>query len=246
MQQFFLSAQRLAVGQRVDLPEDISYQLIRVLRIRGGERVRLVDEVGCPFLAQLATKGKRVQAEVLKALDEVREPATAVRLFLARIKKERFEWALQKCTELGVTEIYPLTTAYTTAKAPHSEENQQQRYERILREAAEQSERHTVPQLMPTVRFEELSAHLAEVNLLAYERSEASSPALASRLSELHRTGDRPRSVSLLIGPEGGFSDEEAEAAVAMGFLPISLGARILRAETAAMLGVGMIAQLLG
>lgn len=245
MQQFFLPETVLEIGRLEALSDEISRQLVRVLRVRGGEQVRLIDAKNRPFLAQLVPKGRRVSAEVIEQISEVRETPFEIRLFMARIKKERFEWMLQKCTELGVTTIHPLTTAYTTVKAPHSKENQQVRHERIIQEAAEQSERHIVPVLGEMLDFNALAGHLAEVNIFAYERSDAHAPTLTQRLSELAASPSRPKSVSLLIGPEGGFSPEEAEAAVVMGFLPTSLGARVLRAETAAVLGVGMIAQML-
>lgn len=237
MQQFFIETP-LKTGDVVTLSEEISQQLLRVLRYRGGEHVRLIDVDETPYLAAITVRAKRAEATVTKRLEEVREVCAPLRLALARIKRDKWEWALQKACELGVSAIVPLESARVNEK-PFSP-NRIVRFHRILEEAAEQSERHVVPALEEAQDLVTVLTHKAQVVVLA-ERHE-DSPRLEAVLADFSPA----RPVLLIVGPEGGFTEEEFQAMEASGAHFASLGPRILRAETAALLAVGMTAQWMG
>lgn len=241
MQQFFTD-EKIRIGKPYTLPDSVVFQLQRVLRYRGGETIRLVDAEGHVFFARVEWKKRGGEAVAFESPDEHRELSVSVTLALAPIKRDRWEWALQKATELGVQKIVPLVTHYTNSPE-HFTKNRREREERIIREAAEQSERHRIPELCAAVCMEDFirQGHAESFRILCAERREKSAPMLSSLFAEtdFHKYS----AVEILIGPEGGFTDEEVETAVESGVQAVSLGPRILRAETAAMLACGMIAQ---
>lgn len=231
MQQYFVSMD-LELGERIFLDEEASYHQIRVLRAREGDLLRLVDQRERAFLGSIlpfSKKDKLLQVEILESLVENREFGREVVLFLALIKKDKFEWALQKATELGVTRIVPLVTEYTNHSFSRDLDRFRGRWEKIIREASEQSERHKIPMLDELLTFDELSDHLLDLNIFCYERSGEK----GENLIELMQEKCDVESVGLVIGPEGGFSDREVAEALEIGFHMVSLGSRVLRAETA-------------
>lgn len=256
MQQFFLDIS-LIEDQTVPLSDVVARQLTRVLRYRGGESIRLVDAEGTAFLATVHLRGKFVEAVVGPELDETREVQAPLILALARIKRDKWEWALQKTCELGVTAIVPLET--TRVNEPPATPHRIVRDERILREAAEQSERHRIPILERPRRLEDmLQSSVVECpascgdlkrdvlqgdvqRIVLAERHEGT-----SRLREVLEGLDQTRPVILFVGPEGGFTEGEFQAMQEAGVAFASLGSRILRAETAAVFAVGTVAQWMG
>lgn len=236
MQQFFVR-EPLATDSIISFPEETEHQLLRVLRVRGGETVRLVDPNGIPFLATLEVTKKHVTAHCYEALEEKRELPHPLLLALARIKREKWEWALQKATELGVNAILPMETERVNEVAPTG--NRRVRWERILQEAAEQCERHRIPTLEASLSLAEILAMPDVEKIVLAERSEEKAPTLERVLENVAPKG----SILLLVGPEGGFSPQEFVAMEAAGVHFANLGPRILRAETAAMLAVGITAQ---
>lgn len=240
MQQFFIQ-EKLQIGETINLPEETAQQLLRVLRVREGDRVRLIDEGTIPFLAELKPGKKTVSAHILDQLEEKREHPTRIHLLLAKIKKDKWEWALQKATELGVYSITPVISQYTNVKDSRNEEKLESRYRKIMVEAAEQAERHRVPLLQFEVRLEDLVQRDGALSVVCAERTEGVTPNLLSFVQEKGTAQD----VQILIGPEGGFAQEELVLLENKGFQPVSLGPRILRAETAAILAVGLVAQAL-
>lgn len=240
MQQFFI-ADLLTVGKQIPFPEEVERQLRQVLRVRGGEVVRLIDAQGHPFLARLAVTKKKVEAVCLEMLQETHELPTTLILAPARIKKDKWEWMLQKATELGVSAIWPLVTERVNEVEPTP--NRLIRWRRILQEAAEQCERHRLPVLRDAQTLEELLLTVEdEENLhviVLAERREDMAPPLGQALQEI----PPGKAILLVVGPEGGFSADEFSLLANAGWTFASLGPRILRAETAAVLSAGMAAQ---
>ncbi len=240
MQQFFL-LEPLALGQQVVFPAEMESQLRRVLRVRGGEVVRIVDGQGIPFLARLIVNKKSIVAQCVERLQEKRELVTPLILAAARIKKEKWEWMLQKATELGVTAILPLITERVNEAEPTP--TRLVRWKRILQEAAEQCERHCIPTLQEPLSLPALLSSLREKNdrqaIVLEERHEEKAPPLSDVLKRMAPE----KAVVLLVGPEGGFSPAEFSQMAEAGLFFAGLGPRILRAETAAIVSVGMAAQ---
>lgn len=149
-----------------------------------------------------------------------------ITLFQAIIKGERMEWAVEKCTELGVASIVPFLSSFTTVK---KSDNKKAKLLRVAVEACKQSGRALVPQLSEVLEFDKVLDLLKNYDqiVLAYENETAP-------LKDVLNTFDAKKSIAILVGSEGGFSKEEVEKLKSLGAKSVSLGGNILRAETAA------------
>ncbi|HEY8491137.1 MAG TPA: 16S rRNA (uracil(1498)-N(3))-methyltransferase [Dehalococcoidia bacterium] len=229
MNRFFVAPSLLAADP-IRLDGDLARQMARVLRLRPGDRVVLLDGSGRELVAEL----RRVAArEVLAApLDRrwgSREPACALTLYQGVIRPARFEWLLEKGTELGVAAFVPLLTARSVVR-PEADGARVERWRRIVREAAEQCGRAALPEVRPPVSLADAVREAPGLRLVCWEAGEG--PSLRDALrAEL--TAGRPAAVSLFVGPEGGLTEEEVAAACAAGARAVSLGGRVLRSETA-------------
>jgi 16S rRNA (uracil1498-N3)-methyltransferase len=163
-------------------------------------------------------------------------------LFQSLLIREKFEWVLQKATEIGVAQIVPVLTARGLVRTKQIEENKLDRWRRIVTEAAEQSHRGRIPRLEPVVLFGDVFARF-----VGFDRFLIAAPSETVSLREtLRGMGRRDPSIALLIGPEGGFTDEELALARDKGAMAVGLGPRILRTETAAIVACALILYELG
>jgi 16S rRNA (uracil1498-N3)-methyltransferase len=229
----YAAPERLA-GDRLVLTDEDHQYVARVLRATAGDRLTLFDGAGTEVDAEIVLVGKR---EVELALGVRRPGAIAaapvsVTLLVAVPRGERMDFLVQKTTELGVAHVVPVLSERSVTRP---EPGRRARWEKIAREACRQCGRADVPRVdEPT----DLATALASPQLPA--RRFALWEAERSR-SLTARLADDPRaSTALLVGPEGGFPAAEVAAAEAAGFLPVSLGPRILRVETAAIVAVAL------
>ena len=235
---FFVSPEILSGGERVYLPSDLSRQVRTVLRLRPGARVVLLDGVGQECPAELvALNGEQVVARVLERRPATGEPRLHLTLYAALLKGQHLEWVLQKGTELGVGAFVPMLTSRTVVRDEGRAYKKQVRWERILREAAEQCRRGRVPDLSAPLSFADACRAAVADHDRAYipclEETERSLAAAASSAA--------PARAALLIGPEGGFDEAELRLARDCGIRPVSLGPRTLRAETAALVAATIL-----
>jgi 16S rRNA (uracil1498-N3)-methyltransferase len=224
---FFVSPESLASGPLVDLPADLSHQLCTVLRLRPGARVLLLDGEGWEYVAELADAGV---ARILERRPAAGEPRLYLTLYAALLKGQHLEWVLQKGTELGVSAFVPIVTRRTVVRDLARARKKRARWERILREAAEQCRRARVPQLSDPLVFDDACRVAAAHHDLAFLPTCTCTRGLAEAIR-----GTRPERAALMIGPEGGFENAEVDLALERGRVPVSLGPRTLRAETAAL-----------
>ncbi len=217
MQQYFVDHE-LHSGDTIALDEEILYHLIKVLRKDDSYIFRLCDSNKDIYHAHLSGKKNCV---ILEKLDENNELDCQITCILSLIKSDKFELSIQKLVELGVTRIVPYEAKRSIMKI--KDLKKMVRLRKIVREAAEQSHRNFIPELCDPIGFKELKSYMSEANYICYESE--------------HNIADIPRSssVSYIIGPEGGFEDEEYKNICELGFTSISLGKRILRSETAAL-----------
>jgi 16S rRNA (uracil1498-N3)-methyltransferase len=207
-----------APGARVELPEHAAHHAREVLRLRAGAEVHVFDGAGHEWHAVLA------RAE---------SPLRLV-LAMAALKGDRMELVLQKATELGVAEIWPVVTFRTDAAArPALEGSRAERWERVASGAAEQCGRARVPQVAATTTLRGLIERPFEGRRVALLETSGHAPLASLAL-------DSTSPLLLLVGPAGGFEPGEAEELRAAGFVAASLGPRILRAETAAVAAVAI------
>lgn len=209
--------------------------LVRVLRAEAGQVYEISDNSGL-YLAQIETARKSLIS--FKVLEKLESPAEMVRITLAAalIKFERFEWLIEKATELGVSAILPFEAVRTERGLAQASAKRLIRWEKIALEASQQARRAHLPSIEKTVRFAKILELGASVRLLLDEDS-AATPILG-RLPATRTATDQ---IALFVGPEGGWTGEEREQAVAAGWLPCSLGRTILRAETAATAALAVI-----
>jgi len=225
------------VSGRAILSEGDVFHLTKVMRCQVGTEIQVVSDYRA-FLAKVCSV-KPLIIKVGKALIESRELKSDVILAIATLKGEKLDFVLQKATELGVHEIVLLDTSRTVAKFKARDiENKLTRYRRILKEASEQSMRTRIPLISGALDFKDIGTIRAHHKLIAYEEL---SGATASFNRAMQKIEDGQR-VAVIIGPEGGFTPEEIDIAKAGGFKCVSLGRRILRAETAAIYALSVIA----
>ncbi len=225
MQQFFYD-EPLSLLNSYPLNSDINYQLKKVLRVNDGYEFRLVD---CNQNVFLCSYNDGL-AYVKEKLDEYNELHTDITVILALIKNDKFDFAVQKLTELGVNRIVPYIAKRSVVK-PGKGNNKLDRIKKIAKEASEQSHRNKVPEICDYATFKDLKNYMSDLNLLAYEKE-------TKTLKELKNY----KSITYIIGPEGGFEPKEVEDIINLGFDSISLGKRILRAETASIFLASLIA----
>jgi 16S rRNA (uracil1498-N3)-methyltransferase len=210
-----------------ELRGDDARHLARVLRASAGQVYEISDNRSVYTAEIVEARPDRV---VFRVLDPVESPPPPVGITLcaALIKFDRFEWIVEKATELGVDRILPVETARSEKGLFEASRKRTERWVRIARESSEQSRRVRVPEILPAVRLERALAVQADFR---YFLEEGEAPPIARALPTDRKTTDR---IAALLGPEGGWTDAERQSAAAAGWRPISLGNQILRAETAA------------
>jgi len=219
-------------GARVSLPEHAAHHAREVLRLHAGATVRIFDGAGAEFEATLESVTRRgVEARIGHVAESRPESPLRLVLALSALKGDRMELVIQKATELGVAEVWPLITARTDAAArPALEGSRQERWEKVASGAAEQCGRAVVPGIAPTSTFSELLDRPFEGERIVFVETPGA-PALAPRPAP-------PAAALLLVGPAGGWEPRETERLRQAGFVMAGLGPRILRAETAALTAV--------
>ena len=228
------------IGRQVLLEDDDIFHLTRVMRAKVGDKIEVVNE-GVVYVAQI-NRFKPLEIDVIRRLKENNELPNNVILIASLIKGDKMDLVLQKATELGVSEIVLLETDRTVVKFKKDDrEVKLERFNRILKEAAEQSRRSVIPHLYRIIDFNHLRDVEANVKIIAYEGEEGPTNSF-NKIVESIKPGQK---VAVLIGPEGGFADHEVEIALQHGYKKVSLGKRILRAETATFYALSVIANYL-
>lgn len=250
MHRFFISQpDYVDENQALVCSDELLRQFTKVLRFGPGEKVTLLDNSGYEFLVELQNfDSKKIVGKILeKKFCETELPVRLV-VALAILKNmERFEWALQKGAELGVSAFIPLITDRTERKVLGKVE----RLQRILKEAAEQSGRGKVPEFLEACKFEKVleNSDVMEGKSLII----VPHPGVEQKFSDfcgenlVEKDGRKfSGEIIVCVGPEGGFTDREIEVSKSVGAHLVSLGSRILRAETAPMVMSILINQCLG
>lgn len=236
MHRFFVAPECFQEGELI-VRDGPSHQIRDVLHLRPGEIISAMNGKGDEYRVELTqVRGKEVRGLVRDRVDSASEPRTHLVLYQALLKSDRFEWVLQKGTEIGVSQFTPIITS--RAVAASIGDAKRARWERIIIEAAEQSGRRKIPALHPVRTYEEaLKAAQAGGGLGVIPWEEELVGDIRSLLSSI----DASAPVSLFIGPEGGFAGSEIDAARGHGVHPVSLGPRILRADTAGLVAASVI-----
>ena len=229
----------LAVGSQCQLDDNAANHVGRVLRMQAGQALLLFNGDGHDYHATITEAGKK---HVLVAVTEAAENETEspLRVVLAQTlsKGDRMDYAVQKAVEMGVSEIVPLTTERCDVKLKGDREDKRLRHwQQVAISAAEQCGRARVPEIQPVMTVQQWLEHAraCDLRLVLHHRTERSLNTL-----------EKPSSIALMIGPEGGLTAEEIALAEDNGFLPVALGPRVLRTETAPVAAIALCQWLWG
>ena len=243
MHRFFAEPGSIGEKEIVITGADVNH-IRNVLRMRADEEVLIADGRGAEYRCKLTDLGENeVRAQILWKLDGNAELASAITLFQGLPKSDKMDLIVQKCVELGVDRIVPVSTKRAVVKLDaKKEQTRLKRWNTISESAAKQSGRGVIPEVSGVMSFGKAleEAKKLDVLLIPYERAE--------HMAETRRVmGEiRPgQSVGIFIGPEGGFEESEVEEAVTAGAKAITLGKRILRTETAGLAVMAMLSYLL-
>lgn len=244
MHRFYLPDGIPAEGP-IQLPRDIARQVSRVLRLRPGEEIGVFDGSGAQWTVELDEVSSRTAlGHVTDVTRPSTEPVIDITLYQSLIDAAQFELVLQKGVELGVKRFVPvLTERVRGAGSTGASESRQARWSRILQEAAEQSGRVLVPEVDAPISLEEAFAEPLSGQFIVPWEGEAT---LSLREALQSRQSVSREAVSILIGPKGGLTGAEIEFLKGKGAIPVTLGSRILRAETAAIATVSAVLYELG
>ena len=240
----FYCPQPLAAGAIVDLPEAVAHHL-HVVRMQPGDALTLFDGRGGQYLASVHEVGKKRACARIEEHQAVEaEPPYAITLAQGLPEGSKMDWIVEKAVELGVAAIVPLAARRSVVRlSSERAEKRQAHWQGVIVAASEQCGRNRLAQLAPLAEFERFISG-PEVEENAQPRILFSPRATASLADWARAAG--PQAVTLLVGPEGGFSAEEEQAALDAGAIALSLGPRVLRTETAGLAAVAALNALWG
>lgn len=229
----FYTEKENIIGNQVHMTGTDVNHIKNVLRMEQGEEITVCDGEGIFHTCVIKELLKdQIEAEIIESKEAETELKVRITLFQGLPKKDKMELIIQKAVELGVHEIVPVSTRFCVAKIEDAkkEKKKLERWQEIARAAAKQSGRGIIPQIKPVMNYKEALKAASEMDesVIPYEKAEGMKAA-----SEEVEKMAKCQSVGIFIGPEGGFAEEEIESAKEAGIVPISLGKRILRTETA-------------
>lgn len=240
MRRFYCFKENI-IDDTVYFDKNESKHISRVLRLEKGEQIIVSAGDGMDRYCTLLTVGEDASAQIDKIVKNKNEPASEVILFQSVIKNEKMDLLIQKVTELGITKIVPVITERTVVKFedPKKEIKKQERWQKIALEACKQCGRSRVPQVLCAQSFNDAINLFknCDLKIVAYEEEKTKSIVNAITKS---------KTIGYFIGAEGGITQSEHQKLKQAGAISVSLGKRILRAETAAIVAGGIILALNG
>jgi 16S rRNA (uracil1498-N3)-methyltransferase len=236
----FYCSQPLAAGQMLDLPEALAHH-VRVLRLQPGDELRLFNGDGGEYVAHLSAVDKRSASADLKAF-VARDVELPYEITLAQALPEasKMDWIIEKAVEMGVAAIQPLAAQRCVVRlAAERAEKKLAHWQGVIVAASEQSGRNRLARLAPVSNFHQwIGQQNMHKRVLLTPRATQSLPDWARH--------QPPQALAILVGPEGGFTEQEEDAAIAQGALALGMGPRVLRTETAGIAAVAALNALWG
>jgi len=243
MRRFFFDP-KTRRGDRVVLSKEESRHIKKVLRLGVGSAVELFDGEGRLFSGEITRMERAVEAVITGTLSEQQDAKGSVVVFQANLKSEKMDTVVQKCTELGVTTMVPFQSSRCQGKLDTSIESKKHgRWQRIGLAACKQCMRPLPMDIAQPVTFKEAICNNPldgkTLRIIFWEEEQK------THLGDINGI-ESADTIALLLGPEGGLSPEEVELATEHGWISVSLGQRILRAETATLTAVSIVQYLTG
>ncbi|MCM3698564.1 16S rRNA (uracil(1498)-N(3))-methyltransferase [Paenibacillus macerans] len=238
MQRYFVEPSQFGEREVAIVGEDARH-IGKVMRSKPGDKLIVSDGISREVLAEITTmEPQQVTALIIETLAASGEPWLQVTVAQSLPKGDKMETVIQKCTEIGASVFLPFLSARTVVQYDQKkEEKRLGRWRKIAKEAAEQAHRSKIPAVEMPVKWEGLMAALGSCDLvcLCYEKEHGQQ--LRDVLQPFAKRIDPKQTykIAVVVGPEGGFSEEEVREAEAKGAVAVGLGRRILRTETAAM-----------
>lgn len=236
MNRFFVASKDIIADTAVITGEDVKH-ISRVLRMSPGDRVTLCDGEGEQYLAAIDDISKdKVTLNILSHDRCQGEPTRHITLYQGLPKGDKMELIVQKCVELGVSEIVPVAAERSVVRVKPGEfGGKQTRYQRVAYEAAKQCGRGRVPRVAELTDFKSANMEQHDLIIIAYEDEKGNT------LKSMLKKNIKAEDIAIVIGPEGGLERSEVDMLVEKGGVPVTLGPRILRTETAGMAAIAMI-----
>ncbi len=239
MPRFFIDADKLNQTS-IEIDGENGTHLAKSLRVRVGEEITLCDGEGFDYRAAVTEiAGNSVFADILEKKKSETEPNRRVTLYQCITKSDKFDLVTQKAVELGAYAVVPVTSEFCVAKLDGKEEKKIARWQKIALEAAKQCGRGIIPEVKKPVKFKDAVKNASGLKIMCYEHGGESFTSLVGK-------SDENSDISIFIGSEGGFSENEVEFAKENGILIATLGKRILRTETAPIAAISVIMALTG
>jgi 16S rRNA (uracil1498-N3)-methyltransferase len=220
-------------GDRAALVGEHADHLVRVLRARIGEDFDIAAGESVRRGRITSVKEDRVEFELGEEISAA--GMIEITLVLAIFKFDRMEWAIEKCTELGVSRIVPVISRRTDSHLAAASAKRVERWQRIARQASEQSRRTTPPEILPPIRFADALTGAAALRIVLAESEER------TLLRDVLKSNASASAIILAVGPEGGWTEDELQSFRQAGWISVSLGNTILRAETAAIAATAVV-----
>lgn len=238
MARFPISSRHIA-NQEATIKGSDYRHIVKVLRLKPGDKLVLFDESSFEHVGKIAEINKtEIRVEILSSAKANAESDTKITLLQGIPKGSKMDFIIEKATELGVSSIVPVVTERSQVR----QTNKAMRWQRIATESSKQCGRVTVPKIHDFVGFDQTKFYSrdSDLRLICHQDSET------NLIHYINTTPQPTMTISIFIGPEGGFSEPEIELAKEMGFSPVGLGPRILRTETAAIVVIALIQHILG
>lgn len=223
----------LSVNDSIDLPKEIHRHAIQVLRLNRGEVLILFNGTGGEYIAEIQYADKRKSQVTIQSFHDInRESNLTTRLVLSLIKPDKMDFAIQKAVELGVNSIQPISSDRSVVHIKQNQiEKKLTRWKNIIISACEQSGRTAIPTIAAPITLSDyLASETANQQIIMH-------PEATQTISDIHLHDE----IDLLVGPEGGFTDNEVALCKQHNIQTIRFGARTLRAETAAIAGLSLL-----
>lgn len=218
------------------LNKEDSYHIKKVMRMKLGEKIEIVSNKVCYIAEITSLDTDNVQAKIMEKQEENPEINIKVSLVQSLVKEQKMDFIIQKATELGISEIIPYEATRSIIKRNGKEDKKIDRWQKIVKEASEQSKRVTIPKVMPILSLDELiRLDNYDVKILCTVRENSKN--IKNILSNV-KTND---TMLIVVGPEGGFTEQEEEKMIENGFITVSLGNTVLRTETVALFLMSVI-----
>ena len=236
---FYVKNEQINGIKATIIGEDVKH-VRDVLRYKVNDKLSICDENGKKYNTKILNFAKeQINLQIINVCEETSEPNVKVTLFQGMPKVDKLEWIVQKCTELGVYEIVPVITDRVIVKLDEKNTSKKlERWNKIALEAAKQSGRQKVPEVKKPINLKNLVENISkyDILILPYECEKE-----ITIKSVLKNIDEKCENIAILIGPEGGFSEEEISVFSKENVKKVTLGSRILRTETAGIATLAMI-----